>query len=397
MIKEQTEGTASAALPAIQSPRKSRLGFLDGLRGISALFVVFHHMWQRANTIATKSPLPRWYHAASIFKAGALGVDVFIVLSGFCLMLPIAKRGSFSLTNGLGDFVFRRAKRILPPYYAALALSLLAIALVPALRQGSSDFDPYEADGMGAAVTAHVFMVHNLVHEWAYRIDAPMWSVATEWQIYFVFALALLPLAKRFGFAVTAAAGFAFGIATILLHLGIARFSYVGLFALGMWSASKSFEPGKAGSRSMELSGYALAAIAAVCAVKGTFRGIDLEWPCDLILGIGAALVLCACARACYGNGTAPYLMPALAAPAAVDLGAYSYSIYLVHYLVVFALAIATKQHAAGPAAEFVLLVCLGTPIVLGISYLFHLLFERRFMNLPRPEPKVEPAAAAAS
>ena len=50
-------------------------------------------------------------------------------------MIPIARSAEQAMPKGAVDYFKRRANRIIPPYYAALALSLLFIALVPGLRR----------------------------------------------------------------------------------------------------------------------------------------------------------------------------------------------------------------------------------------------------------------------
>ena len=70
-----------------------------------------------------------------LFRHGHYAVAVFIVLSGFCLMLPVTRDPNGRLPGGFAAYLGRRARRILPPYYAALGMCWIAIALIPALRQ----------------------------------------------------------------------------------------------------------------------------------------------------------------------------------------------------------------------------------------------------------------------
>src|ERR1700689_2493356 len=104
--------------------RPSHLNFLDGIRGATALYVVGHHILQWSFINYKNERLPGWFRVVQVFKFGHLAVGIFIVLSGFCLMLPVARSGNDRLTRGLTEFIKRRARRILPPYYAAFVLSL---------------------------------------------------------------------------------------------------------------------------------------------------------------------------------------------------------------------------------------------------------------------------------
>lgn len=154
------------------------LGFLDGLRGLAAFYVVCHHFlaW-------SSSALPRWaQRAVSWADFGHTAVGIFIVLSGFSLMLPVARSQNGRLRGGVRLYLSRRARRILPPYYAALLLSLLPSAL-------------FSRPLTLASVLSHAVLLHNLDPRWCHDINMALWSVATEWQIYFRLSFAARPLA----------------------------------------------------------------------------------------------------------------------------------------------------------------------------------------------------------
>ncbi len=116
--------------PELPAPPRLRLDYLDGLRGLAALYVVMHHAYYGLTAEASLPPLAA--HLTYWLYLGRSAVDVFIVLSGYCLMLPIIRSGR--LSGGSGGFLRRRARRILPPYYAALGVSLLVIAVLPPLH-----------------------------------------------------------------------------------------------------------------------------------------------------------------------------------------------------------------------------------------------------------------------
>ena len=71
-----------------------------------------------------------------------------------------------------------------------------------------------------------------------------MWSVATEWQIYFIFPLLLLPIWRKWGNGAVIAVAFAVGLAPHYLFHGFADIAapwYIGLFTLGLVGAIFSF------------------------------------------------------------------------------------------------------------------------------------------------------------
>src|SRR3954471_7356241 len=96
--------------------------YLDGLRGGAAMTVVAYHAFlYTGHTGDAKAAMPYW---DLIIGFGYVGVAVFIVLSGYVLMLPVATTPNLRFRGGSWQFVKRRAKRILPPYYTALFFAL---------------------------------------------------------------------------------------------------------------------------------------------------------------------------------------------------------------------------------------------------------------------------------
>src|SRR5439155_604804 len=86
-------------------------------------------------------PVDRAPFWAGWFIYGRFAVVVFIVLSGFSLALSPARHGW--RLDGLSRFAHRRARRILPAYWAALAFSLavawlIAVGVVSAGIVGAS-------------------------------------------------------------------------------------------------------------------------------------------------------------------------------------------------------------------------------------------------------------------
>jgi peptidoglycan/LPS O-acetylase OafA/YrhL len=375
--------------------RSSHLLFLDGIRGLTALYVVMHHVYQWIFVHQHGKRLPAWFRIAHIFDYGHLAVGIFIVLSGFCLMLPVARSGSDQLPRGLKEFLQRRARRILPPYYAALVLSVLMLMLLPALQTtvfGPQEYHLYAKSAMPGAIASHLVMLHNLNQEWIYRINGPLWSVATEWQIYFLFPLLLLPLWRRFGLVTTIIIGFTVGVATISLGLIGACYWYLGLFAMGMAGAVISSSP-KSDSAARNFPwGLSAVVVMPVCIAATTRPAPGFMVAADFLIGLATM-----CALIHYTiqarRSTASVGLRFLSSSPAVRLGAFSYSLYLIHLpLVVFAQTLLNKVPLSIPM-DFLILTAIGVPAIMAIAYAFHFVFERPFLNTPvrRQDRKVVP------
>jgi len=98
---------------------KKLIPSLNGIRAISILIVIFSHFKILNNFIRNN------FYPALILENGALGVNIFFVISGFLITkLLIAeeeKKGQVSLKN----FYIRRILRIFPAYYFLLIIYYL--------------------------------------------------------------------------------------------------------------------------------------------------------------------------------------------------------------------------------------------------------------------------------
>ena len=99
-------------------PEEKRVGYIDGLRALAVLSVLVFHSALSNPVAAAKGGV-----IALVFTQGCHGVDLFFVISGFCLSYPVLKkvyeRGSYQFD--LCGYLARRVIRIVPPYYAAIA------------------------------------------------------------------------------------------------------------------------------------------------------------------------------------------------------------------------------------------------------------------------------------
>jgi len=367
-----------------------RLEYLDGLRAVASLYVVLFHAGVGFNSGALTGVARIVWHTL-VFGHDA--VAIFIVLSGYCLMLPVA-RSEGRLARGLPNYFARRAWRILPPYYATVLGSLLLIALVPVLETPTTTIwaDTFPAFGL-APIGSHLLLIHNLFRSLANRIDGPLWSVATEWQIYFFFPLLLLPVWRRFGAALTVLVGFVVGCALLWLAPEAANSAaswYLGLFALGMCAAGIGFA-----SRPLEralrervpwgaLSALFLACVAlgSTVLIKFWFQHMLLS---DTLVGATTAVSLVYLTKHAVkpDSPSRPFSLRVLESAPLVAVGRFSYSLYLTHLPVVALLYFGLRRLALSASTEMLALSVLSVPASLLFSYAFFWVFERRFVGHP--------------
>jgi peptidoglycan/LPS O-acetylase OafA/YrhL len=190
-------GTEAHRAHVVPEKIKRRLDYIDVLRAVAALSVFVVHIysyWLGSPLKDARGLTPRALIIRTI-SLGSWGVDLFIVISGFCLAYPLFKDTSREMAPRrlkTGAFYKRRAWRILPAYYAALLL-FFGLELIPVLQRRL----------VGAPVNAwdlvaHVFLIQTWFASTIGAINGPFWSIALEVQLYLAFPL-LLILIKKWG------------------------------------------------------------------------------------------------------------------------------------------------------------------------------------------------------
>lgn len=383
---------------ASHSASGPRLAFLDGIRGLAAFYIVIHHAFY----ISMDSPghyakLPFWPHVLlSWIDYGEISVAVFIVLSGYCLMLPVL-RNRFQLKGGLYEFFVRRAWRILPPYYTILGLTMILIATVPGMHLISTEpIDPLQKgppvnNFSPIIIVSHLFLFHNLKYAWKFGIVPPMWSIATEWWIYFGFALVLLPLWRRIGpwktllltFLVTMLPHV---LGHLVLHHAIgddARPWFVGMFVLGMMAAayqSKNANPRAEAHRWLVAALPPFIVFVCVAIYAQEWMAYNF-YALDIPIAISSACLLCACPLLLKSESPS-WLMSVLESRIATGLGYISYSLYLVHFPILWLLYITWLKAAdVTPLTRYYLLAGIGTTLSLLAACFFYWAVERPFFK----------------
>ncbi len=161
----------------IETTTSTRVEGVDALRGLAAIAVFVCHIGGYWGFLDLPGKLPQ------LVAAGAHGVDVFIVISGFCLALPLA---GHRRALRVPQFYGRRAWRILPPYYVALAIAAV-LALLPATWHLTVARRASLGDVLLHVVTGQAWVPGEVG-----TINGSLWSVALEVQLYLLFPLLVL-------------------------------------------------------------------------------------------------------------------------------------------------------------------------------------------------------------
>lgn len=101
------------------SSQQERLIGLDALRGLAALAVVlFHYSTSYQMQVGHADPLP--FH----FYIGNYGVQLFFLISGFVIFMTLER------TRRASDFVVSRFSRLFPAYWSAILITLVTVSLI---------------------------------------------------------------------------------------------------------------------------------------------------------------------------------------------------------------------------------------------------------------------------
>ena len=323
------------------------------------LSVVVFHATAHNPSVGMSSSL-----AALTLARGSHGVDLFFILSGFCLSYPTLARlrRDGIVTFDLARFTAHRLVRILPPYWAAM-IALFAFAAV--LTHPGAFHLPWHPFALPESM--HERNVLDVVRQ-AIFIDrgleyfnASFWSLAIEFHWYIIFPIALW-LWIRFPrlFVITMAA--AVIASELMLPNNLDDMHYLPGFMLGIIAADLRARERSHGARA--LAAGALCLLIALGASHEVWKGgTNIFWQLIAFCTFVAASDL-------------PIFQRLLSFRPLAAIGVASYSIYLVHEPLIDFLE-HTTWLGRSPAGQIV-----ASAVIAVVSgSLFFLIAERPFVT----------------
>lgn len=299
-----------------ESVASSKLRFvaLDSWRGICAVLVAIHNFG---------------YPQTLFIQHSSLFVDFFFVLSGFVITHSYV--GKLKSWPELLAFMFKRLGRLWP-LHVTMLLVFVALDMVKFMvggRNGATfSIAPFEAPNSIDAIFQNLFLVQAIGVHTQISWNVPSWSISTEFWTYLLFAVLCVtyrgraPAGLFMGVIAGVAAGVIFVFSPNFLvtntYLAILRCIYgffVGHLVFRFWASDE-------GKLAVGW-GVEILAIAGVVA---------FVWCCEGAWSMAAPIIFgfVVWVFANEQGGISRILMMR----PLVQLGAWSYSIYMVHWLI---------------------------------------------------------------
>ena len=358
-----------------------RIPEFEALRGLLALWVVVGHAIKHAGfTDAQLGPLK------PLANPG-LAVDVFIVLSGFVIFNLLDRQGGAYLS-----FIVQRFFRLFPLYLAALLASAALLDFQSAVSSAMPWQTPFtETDQaiqdasiaeLPAQLAVHLTMLHGLVPNWLlpfseYGILGQAWSISVEWQFYLLAPLLFGLISRRVLAAICVLLALMLLRSRVLLGEGFAvnqaGYFLIGILSYFLWRrlrAVAGLDP-----RRVWLGGTAAAALCYFLLPRAIS---PMLWVLAMTVVIEAQ---------CATGGITTAAIRLLRGPVLQWLGRISYSVYLTHMLVLYAVAGALLRFAPPALLEsqwrfLAVLLPAGIAGTLLLSSLTYALIERPGIDL---------------
>jgi peptidoglycan/LPS O-acetylase OafA/YrhL len=350
------------------------------LRGIAALVVVFHHVYQIAKPYIEPKvdawvPGSFWWFLSAtpikLLSAGSEAVLVFFVLSGLVVPLPLLGKG---VKRWIG-FYFSRLVRLYLPVWASLVLAAVWITVLPhpagAVAAGS-----WTADSNSTAVSLKLLLSEGTLIRKSFSTNSVLWSLSWE----MLFSL-LLPLFVLGAYAVRRywmlAIAVCFTLTIVGRYVHVDALLYLPVFFMGTLvavnlSALRNWAERFRAHRYASAVGWATLGVSLclviaawllrpVVSINDTFASFLI----GALTPLGAlGLVACAIAFSPVRSG--------LGMRVPQFLGKISFSLYLTHLPILITLAYLFGDN------NWALVGVVGVPLALGIAYLFY-----RFVESP--------------
>jgi peptidoglycan/LPS O-acetylase OafA/YrhL len=363
-------------------PRSPRYLSLDFWRGVACLMVVVFHASYYVRAEEEPAPFNSIFRGISYLW---LGVPMFFVISGYCI--SAASDAARRKPRSVGYYFFRRFRRIFPPYWIAVGLTVVVVTIFTLAGRPDLFHDGWH-DFPRPAWLSPIEWIGNLSLTEGWRghlmgaegvwFFGHAWSLGYEEQFYALCGLILFTMPRRFFtgmILITLLAGLLRGASSLL------GFPRSGLFFDGYWLLFAAgslvyYNVNYAGLTGQRIGAALLGLLLAASALF--LLQTRADFAVSLVVCFAFALLLFALHKRDEAIHTSPWTRPV------TFCGVMCYSLYLVHWPVTK--AVSHGLYLAGvKGGMLTLLVTIPSCVAasVAVARAFHVLVERRFLNTP--------------
>ncbi|EBS6313052.1 acyltransferase [Salmonella enterica subsp. enterica serovar Millesi] len=307
---------------------------IQALRGIAALMVALGHLNVFLNGVYSQSNL-----GDLLFFNGAIGVDIFFVISGFIIALATEKKESFVCVK----FIIKRFFRLYPVYLFSFLVFSLVVTHIFLLGKESIPLW-FNFDNIVKSLFFLQLRPDDNAPFYGYSLIITAWTLSYEIYFYLIFCIAMA-ISHKYRAIISA-------IAIVAISLIIQKI-YTGHFTIDAYAV-----PGINGRESLTIAAnpisfdfiLGLIAFYIFKASKNVQYGIGVKALASVGFVFG---VLCWNSGFMFGHGLSKFggiafifFMSVVFGELAfkfkipkslVFLGDISYSVYIIHIVVIFA------------------------------------------------------------
>jgi len=347
--------------------------FADAIRGIAAISVVMRHVFYGPFESFLKPIFPSFLETLHIW--GAAGVYAFFVLSGFVIAHSL--RNNSLSSRAIGNFILRRQIRLDPVYWAVLALTV-ALSIIK--------FSPSEFGQSNPSIpnlVVNMFYLQGLLNK--EPLIGVAWTLCIEIQFYLIFILLLLfgskahRLLPEFNVSkITVGLVFCLGIgALILKHCTfnsayfISFWHYFAFGTLAYWGMQRVISP------------KLFFAFVGLFVIDTCFSDpVSIyDFGSKHSLSIQAMVIGLLTATSLYYAGTHGLMSKWGKHPILQYLGRISYSLYLIHGIVIMVLSkLFFPAAEANPIMAIVWYISVYV-VSIGMAQLLYMVIEKPSMK----------------
>jgi peptidoglycan/LPS O-acetylase OafA/YrhL len=322
-----------------------RIRYLDALRGLAILLVIFYHAFARWPDFFPYGSA----YASPVFNKGWLGIALFFMISGFVILMTLER------TSTLTDFLTRRWLRLFPAMLIATALLFATAHLLPERPRGIPAF----GDIFPGLLFIEPDWLSWLTGLRVVALDGSFWTLFIEVKYYVLFGSCYFLFGGRRAIAVLFML-FIFGVVMFSIRKTGVRFVHelfigadgLSLQHFGWFAAGSCMYLFRRGGEKVFLMGALAAGITSAVFVGET---AGLLFSALLIFAFFLVAVL------------SHRVQQLLANPVLLYLGFISYPLYLIHENALVALIV--KLHRYLPVLPGWLLPVAPAALLIVVAY----------------------------